>query len=92
MTLVWMSFCDGSRPKGSQFLGACVVDANSMEGAIRAAWSAGCNPGGEVVAFVIKPVEGLPVGRLMNKVDATAWGEKIEPADVQLPARSGALN
>ena len=24
----WLSFCDGGKPKGQQFLGACVVEVN----------------------------------------------------------------
>ncbi len=27
----WMSFCDTDRPKGSQFLGACVIDVSAAE-------------------------------------------------------------
>lgn len=27
----WMSFCDPDRPKGSQFLGACLVDVTAEE-------------------------------------------------------------
>lgn len=27
----WMSFCDGRRPEGSQFLGACVIDVTGEE-------------------------------------------------------------
>ena len=27
----WLSFCDGSKPKGSQFLGACIVDVSDQD-------------------------------------------------------------
>jgi hypothetical protein len=27
----WMSFCDSARPKGKQFLGACVIDVTAAE-------------------------------------------------------------
>jgi len=27
----WLSFCDGERPKGQQFLGACIVDVTAVE-------------------------------------------------------------
>lgn len=29
----WLSFCDGDRPEGQQFLGACVVDVTATEAA-----------------------------------------------------------
>lgn len=31
MRTFWLSFCDGDRPKGQQFLGACVVDVTDEE-------------------------------------------------------------
>lgn len=43
----WLSFCDGDRPAGSQFLGACLVKASGFFGATMVARSLGCNPGGE---------------------------------------------
>ncbi len=27
----WLSFCDGKRPKGQQFLGACVIEVTAEE-------------------------------------------------------------
>lgn len=55
MALYWMSFCDPEKKPGTQFLGACIVDANysgdrraDSEASMRAAWHHGCNPGGEV--------------------------------------------
>lgn len=27
----WLSFCDGTKPRGEQFLGACVVDVTAAE-------------------------------------------------------------
>lgn len=50
MPLWWLSFCDATRPKGEQFLGAAIVRAEDIAGAIRAAWRFGCNPGGEVLS------------------------------------------
>lgn len=29
----WLSFCDGDRPVGQQFLGVCVIDVNEEEAA-----------------------------------------------------------
>lgn len=52
--VVWLSFCDGDRPAGDQFLGACIVRIHATDEprhdtreAIQAAWRLGCNPGGE---------------------------------------------
>jgi hypothetical protein len=44
----WLSFCDVTKPKGSQFLGACIVSANDIESAVQKSWILGINPGGEV--------------------------------------------
>jgi hypothetical protein len=49
--LWYLSFCDGDRPKGSQFLGACVVIADSPEGAVTESHLRGCNPGGEIAMW-----------------------------------------
>lgn len=56
-TLWWLSFCDGRLPKGSQFLGACVVCAPDFLTAVTVSHLYGCNPGGEVLGF---PLELLP--------------------------------
>ena len=44
----WLSFADGSLPKGEQFLGVCIVTASDFRTAIQRAHLLGCNPGGEV--------------------------------------------
>ena len=43
----WLSFADGEKPKGEQFLGVAVVKAINVTEAIREAWRLGINPGGE---------------------------------------------
>ena len=49
MTELWyLSFCDTDRPKGSQFVGACIVEAYDMGSAVMRAHVLGCNPGGDV--------------------------------------------
>lgn len=45
----YLSFADPDLPKGSQFLGACYVEADSEVQAVRTAHARGCNPGGEVL-------------------------------------------
>lgn len=62
----WLSFCDGSRPKGQQFLGVSVVDVTEEEAvdaalerpygdrwvvaACKKAWAMECNPGGSMMS------------------------------------------
>lgn len=56
----WLSFADGDRPPGSQFLGCAAVDAPDMPSAIRRAHVLGINPGGEVLAGCIGKVGVCP--------------------------------
>lgn len=46
----WLSFADGRKPKGQQFLGVCIVEGATFIAAIKAAHILGLNPGGEVQA------------------------------------------
>lgn len=55
MTFYWLSFCDSSLPEGEQFLGGCIIAAESGEEAMRKAWKQHCNPGGEVAIVEITP-------------------------------------
>ena len=49
MTLFYLSFADDQLPEGEQFLGACIVEAPTFEGAVGAAWMKDINPGGQVL-------------------------------------------
>lgn len=50
--VLWcLSFADPERPKGTQWLGNCLVRARGMTGAIRESHRLGCNPGGQVMAI-----------------------------------------
>ena len=53
----WLSFCDASRPKGSRFLGACLVKARGFYTATLVAHALGCNPGGECQGTGPIPIE-----------------------------------
>ncbi len=78
-TYVWLSFCDPKKPEGSQFLGVCVVEADSMPLAVTRAWGLGCNPGGEVLGAVFE-WERIPetwLNRLLTKAEATALQEEM---------------
>jgi len=53
LMIFWLSFCDPERPKGTQFLGASLVEADDLEQAIRTAHRVGANPGGEVMSMEV---------------------------------------
>lgn len=76
MALYWLSFVDDERPKGSQFLGAAIVEAENSLDAVRVAHHLGCNPGGEVAIRKFPPgveVRAEDIGRLMLRPEAEAW-------------------
>jgi hypothetical protein len=56
----WLSFADAQKPKGSQFLGARIIEGVTLMAAIKAAHIMGLNPGGEVqaVAFQVLDEKG----------------------------------
>lgn len=47
----WLSFCDATKPAGTQFLGVAVVRGLGLGDAIAAAHEKGINPGGEVMGM-----------------------------------------
>ncbi len=55
MALWWLSFADETH-----FLGAMIVDAATMEAAVRCAHRAGTNPGGTVMGSEIPPKTNPP--------------------------------
>lgn len=65
----WLSFADTRRPRGSQWLGMCVVQAHDLVAAIRVAWAQGLNPGGQVMSQDFDAVPAPPpamLGRLIT--------------------------
>jgi hypothetical protein len=94
VTLYWLSFCDSDRPKGQQFLGACLVPAGEtgdhkadLRIALQNAWLLGCNPGGEVrfqpvPATVESHIRDFWVGRLLTREEAQKFEEEIKPYGV----------
>jgi hypothetical protein len=83
-TFYWLSFCDTRRQKGTQFLGAAIVeivdrqmnpaDEPEILSALRIAHRLGCNPGGEVQGCVIPPDIEPQIprsfrGRLLTKIE-----------------------
>ena len=78
----WLSFCDATRPKGSRFLGACIVAGNDLRDALQAAWAAGCNPGGEVQGQQIEPEDDALVDakwrcRLLSRAECDAMDREL---------------
>lgn len=75
--LWWLSFADAELPKGSQFLGACIVPAGSIIEAVQIAHAMGVNPGGDVVGHPIpesdawllaaQPTLRTYVGRILTR-------------------------
>lgn len=62
-TLWWLSFADPDRPKGTQWLGACIVGpVDTMRAAVILAHLHRCNPGGEVqgVPYPIEAIRRVP--------------------------------
>lgn len=90
MTLFWLSFVDPDRPKGTQFLGACIVRGVctgiatiDMDVAIRAAWTLGCNPGGAVQATPIpeaaeEHIDPKWIGRLLSREECEALDHEMK--------------
>jgi hypothetical protein len=76
-TLYWLSFADARRPKGTQFLGACIVTADGFGEAMTTSWLTGCNPGGEVRGTGLPPeysakVPPSYIGRLLDPSECEA--------------------
>lgn len=79
----WLSFCEGTKPKGSQFLGACIVPGLTMGLACQEAHRLGCNPGGEVAGFAIPQsrrhlVRDEDIGKLFSREECEALGARSE--------------
>lgn len=75
LTWFYLSFADGTLPKGTQFLGAVIVRAHGMGDAVQQAHRRGINPGGEVLGVDAGPDFDPPaafVNRLLARADVTA--------------------
>jgi len=80
----WLSFADGNKPKGSQFLGAIIIHANDFIEAITETHMLGINPGGECQGMQVPP-EGellVPIGeewkyRLLSLQECEAFDAEM---------------
>ena len=84
----WLSFCDPDRPRGQQFLGACIVevseerDAMGESLAVVKAHRMGCNPGGEVLAVRIDNhliIAESWLNRVLSREDCDAFDSETRP-------------
>lgn len=78
----WLSFCDPDRPKGTQFLGAAIVEGENFLVAVMNAHALGCNPGGEVqghtVAACVAPlIRAHWIGRLLTREECAALDDEV---------------
>jgi hypothetical protein len=74
----FLSFCDEEKPEGERFVGASVVEADSVEEATREAWRKGCNPGVDMLAIEFPadvPVPDECLNRLMSREELEAYDE-----------------
>lgn len=82
----WLSFADGKRPGGSQFLGVAIVGpAQDIMRAALIAHRLGVNPGGEVQGLPVPAamLSAIPAewrGRLMTRREAMALDRLIGAA------------
>lgn len=74
----WLSFADGTKPKGFQFLGVVIVEAYGFTDAIQKSHDLGINPGGEVQGSRVDPMpDDFPaekLNRLLSKADLAGFG------------------
>lgn len=83
----WLSFADPDLPKGSQFLGACIVRGTEPMMAqprstdpVPEAWRQGCNPGGQVSMYRVPDDRPPPLkwcNRLLTYADTIALSEEM---------------
>jgi hypothetical protein len=71
----WLSFADPGRPKGTQFLGVAIVNADDFLAAVRKAHALGINPGGEVQGFET-PL--LPAAKYLDRLLTKEEAEKAD--------------
>lgn len=77
----YLSFTDPDRPKGTQFLGACVVEARGIAQAIGESHRLGLNPGGEVLPIQV-PADKEPVPEVRGRLLSAREARDMELQDV----------
>lgn len=94
----FLSFADGRRPKGTQFLGGAIVEAQDFMAAIKKTHALGINPGGEVqgtgpsitVDSVGEELNKKYSNRLLTREECVEWDEAADGhvKNVQLMSRA----
>src|SRR5260221_7432566 len=83
MPLFWISFADADLPKGTQFLGAVVVEACCPLSAVQNSHDLGLNPGGEACLVKIPDEYVRPdakwINRLLSRADVAEFDEEWKP-------------
>lgn len=84
MNRYYLSFVDTEAEK-DRFLGACIVEAEDTEGAIRKAWALKINPGGEIMILTVpEKAYYLPLNRLMDRAELAKYGPLHRLGDLKL--------
>jgi hypothetical protein len=91
----WLSFCSKINAKGSQFLGACLIDdVDDIDSATKRAIAIGINPGGEVLGVVADPetvklIRSCWRNRLLSKKECEEMDKEVlfvqEEAGIPIP-------
>lgn len=82
MSQFYMSFVDNHRPAGDQFVGALLLEADSLEEAITASWLLELNPGGEIAAVEIPAAVGRIPDSFMNRLLTKAEAEALPAPEI----------
>lgn len=83
LSWIYLSFADGSLPKGTQFLGGVIVQAHGVGDAAWQAHQRGINPGGEVMGMIAAPGV-VPPERFCNRLLTKA---EIDEMDREMAER-----
>jgi hypothetical protein len=76
------------------FLGACVVEADEFDDALRKSHILAINPGGEVMGMLVPndARDNLPLNKLMSKAELASYGPIKRMGDMDKPPQRIGLN
>lgn len=83
----YLSFVDHNK-----FMGACVVEGDTLQQAIKRAWELHINPGGEVLGIDIQKETNLPLNKLMDRAELEQYGPVTRYGDDRNPPQQIGLN
>jgi hypothetical protein len=81
----WLSFVDPELPRGRRNLGVALVEGENILAAIPEAHRLGCNPGGEVLGFLVPEDVDVRIGpqwrnRLLTSSEAETVKNRYAPS------------